>query len=207
MHSICWRQQNVLHWKPERCLITVTKGRMTPAGQRQTYWHENCHFALFSHHMCYFQVAECNFKLIHLFWLLVEWSFAHSWLKNWVASPCADPKNTYFVFESWGGGKRYFCPLLSIAPPSVDHSMMILKFRLHWPRRQSFRSVGAILFSRDELSQRSLAKPAAVLGPCERGGCRGAGGWAQAPRLISAEAFAPRLKPTGMDLGPSSGTS
>lgn len=206
MHSVCWRQQDVLHWKPERCLMTVTKGRVTPASQRQTYWHENFHFALFSHHTCYFQIVECNFKIIHLFWLPVEWSFAHRWLKNWVASPWADPKKNYFFFffESWGGKSATFVPCSPLPPfcwsPLDDSEIQTLL-----SRRPSFRSAGAILVSRDEASA-FPRKPAAVLGPRTRGGCRGRR-LSAGTTTIAAEASAPRLKPTGMDLGPRSGTS
>lgn len=173
MHSVCWRQQNVLHWKPERCLITVTEGRMTPAGQTQTYWHENFHFALFSHHMCYFQIVECNFKIIHLFWLPVEWSSTHRWLKNWVASPVLTPKNTFFFFfESWGGKKCYFCPQLSLAP--------LLLITPWWFWNSDFIGPEGSLF----LAMPPQHCPGGRL-LCSGPACAeaaGAGGWAQAPR-------------------------
>lgn len=182
MHSVCWRQQDVLHWKPERCLITVTKGRVTPTSQRQTYWHENFHFALFSHHTCYFQIVECNFKIIHLFWLPVEWSFAHRWLKNWVASPWADPKKNYYFFFFWKlrGEKCYFCALLSLAPLLLITPWWFWNSDFTGPEGQVFAPQERSLF----LAMKPQHSPGSRLlcsGPA-RAEAAGAGGWAQAPR-------------------------
>lgn len=180
---------------------------MTPAGQTQTYWHENSHFALFSHHMCYFQIVECNFKIIHLFWLPVEWSFAHRWLKNWVASPVLTPKNTFFFFLKAEGGKSAtFVPSSPLPPfcwsPLVDSGIqtLLVQKAKFLPRRSD------PCFSRCRLS---IAREAACCARALR--ARRLRGQAAERRhhdqTITAEASAPRLKPTGMDLGPRSGTS
>lgn len=87
--------------------------------------------------------------------------------------PRADPKKYFFFFFWKLRGEKVL--LLSPAlpcPPSVDHPLLILEFRLYWSRRPSFCPAGAILVSRDAASALP-GRPPAVLGPCVRGGCGG----------------------------------
>lgn len=85
----------------------------------------------------------------------------------------------FFFLKAEGGKVLLLCPALP-CPPSVDHPLMILKFRLYCPEGQVFAPQERSLF----LAMKPQHSPGSRLlcsGPA-RAEAAGAGGWAQAPR-------------------------